>query len=87
MLKSMIIRMRDRRFGVSDFRSEIYLHFSAERFFLWVRVGVLTTSVLLVNDLRKTKYPLCGIRECLKNTPNKPCQSGKVYRFVEGKVL
>ncbi len=39
-----------------------------------------------ITDLRKTKYLLCGIRKCLKNTPNKPCQSEKVYRFVEGKV-
>ena len=53
--------MRERRFGVRDFKSEIYLHFSFERFFLWVRMEVLTISVLVVNGLSKTKYPLCGI--------------------------
>ena len=37
------LRMRKRRFGGSGFKSGIYVHFSFERFFSWVRVEVVPT--------------------------------------------
>jgi hypothetical protein len=37
--------MRERRFGGSDFKSEMHVHFSFEKKFLWVRVEVLVIDV------------------------------------------
>ena len=41
--RAWFLRMRARRFGGSDFKSDIYVHFSFERFFSWVRVEVVPT--------------------------------------------